>query len=349
MLNGDILIWGEFPPNTHTGVSISNQTVLNHLHAENIFPIIIEEYSWNKKNFRKIFHYLNLYCKLFRIICRKRIKIFYFTLPLSVLGELKFLVILPIVKLLSPKTILKAHIHRGDFKVFINKNIMNRLIVRCCFRFIDEIIVLSEFFIQDVLSFYNRIEVSVLHNTSFVESKSESPYRDYNKSFICVSNYIRSKGLQELVECFRSKTLKDHKLTIYGHLYDKSFYKILKSSAPENISLNGPLSRDDYSLVLCQSDCLIMSSWNEGQPLVIIEAMSLGIPVIATNVGDIPDMLGKDYKFLAKPGDVESLLRCVLAFDRYEEKNKISEYLYQRYFEKYSNESYKKRLLEIFR
>jgi len=349
MLEGDILIWGEFPPNTHTGVSVSNQNVLNTLNAENISPVIIEEYSWNKNNIRKVFHYINLYCKLFMIIYRKRIKIFYFTLPLSVLGELKFLVILPVVKLLSPKTVLKAHIHRGDFKVFIHKNRLNKFIIRYCFRFIDEIIVLSEYFLQDVLNFYNRIEVSVLHNTSIFESSYEKLYRDYNRTFICISNYIRSKGLQELIECFRSEMLKDHKLAIYGHPYDKSFYKILKLSATENVSLNSHLKRVDFPRVLGQSDCLIMPSWNEGQPITIIEAMSLGIPVIATNVGDMPDMLGEDYQFLVQPQNTELLLNTILAFDSFENKNKIAKYLYQRYLDKYSNESYKKRLLEIFK
>lgn len=293
MIDGEILIWGEFPPNTNTGVSVSNQTVLIFLNLENIFPIVIEEYSWNKKNLTKLFHYLNIYVKLFRIVCKKKIKIFYFTLPLSVYGGLKFLTFLPVVKILSPKTILKAHIHRGDFKFFINKNSLNRFIVRCCFRFIDEIIVLSEPFLRDVLNFSKSMKVSVLHNTSSVEYLQKRSYPEYRREFVCVSNYIKSKGIKELVECFRYEELKDARLSIYGHPYDELYFNKLKLLAPENVSLFGPVGRDDVSQVLDGSDCLIMPSWNEGQPIIVIEAMSLGIPIIATKVGDIPDMLGR--------------------------------------------------------
>ncbi|KPK84755.1 MAG: hypothetical protein AMS27_09120 [Bacteroides sp. SM23_62_1] len=348
MLAGNILIWGEFPPNTHTGVSISNQTVLHFLQSENISPIIIEEYSWNKKNIGKVFHFLRLYLKVIRIICKKKIKIFYFTLPLSVSGGFKFLAILPVIKLLSSKTVLKAHIHRGDFKDFVNKNTLNRIIVRCSFRFIDEIVVLSQAFLQDVLNFSTKLKVTVLHNTSLVESFTQRPFKEHRKEFICISNYIKSKGIYELIECFRFVELQDIRLSVYGHFYDKLFYNKLKLSAPVNVSLNGPLGRDDFWKVLNQSDCLIMPSWNEGQPIIIIEAMSLGIPVIATEIGDIPDMFGEKYKFLAKPGDIDSLFQCILEFDRFEEKKIISEYLHQRYQNKYSNKSYKKRLLEIF-
>ena len=43
---------------------------------------------------------------------------------------------------------------------------------------------------------------------------------------------------------------------------------------------------------LASSKCLILPSYGEGYPLVILESLSQGIPVLATDVGGIPDLLG---------------------------------------------------------
>jgi glycosyltransferase involved in cell wall biosynthesis len=348
MTDGEILIWGEFLPTTHTGISVSNQILLHYLHSEHISPIQIEEYSWNKKNYKKLLHYFHLYCKVFKTICQNKIRIFYFTLPQSVLGGIKFLLILPVIKIISKKTIVKAHIHRGDFKDFIYKNKLNRLITKFDFWFIDEVIVLSPRFQKDVEEFSKKVKVRVLHNTSSFESSQTRVDRTYENEFICISNYIKSKGIQELVDCFRSEALKDCKLTIFGQPYDEKFYNRLRLLATQNVSIRGPLGRNDIYEELRRFNCLIMPSWNEGQPIVIIEAMSMAIPVIATNVGDIPYMLGEDYGFLAKPGNTESLLQTILAFIRFEGKSEISSFLYSRYLYNYSNEKYREKLLDIF-
>jgi len=55
-----------------------------------------------------------------------------------------------------------------------------------------------------------------------------------------------------------------------------------------------------------QTQCLVVPSLcYENQPTVILEAQQVGLPVIASNIGGIPEMI--DEKFLFKAGDRESL------------------------------------------
>jgi len=73
------------------------------------------------------------------------------------------------------------------------------------------------------------------------------------------------------------------------------------------------------------------------------------MPVIANYTGDIPNMLGRDYKFLAIPQNKDSLLSKIKQFDQYEIKDEISDYLYSRYKENYSNRIYEGSVREIFK
>jgi glycosyltransferase involved in cell wall biosynthesis len=54
-------------------------------------------------------------------------------------------------------------------------------------------------------------------------------------------------------------------------------------------------------------DVLVHPSWTEGTPNTIIEAMSCGLPVIASAVGGVPDLITEESGILVPPGDVNAL------------------------------------------
>ena len=345
---GGILMWGEFPPGTQTGVSVCNEMVLRILKESNIPVFIIDECAWGKNAIWKTFYYLRNYIKLIKTVFNHKIKIVYFVFPLSIGGLIKRFLIWPFLKILSPRTILVGHLHRGDFKKFIQKSILNRVLLKSNFFFINRVIVLSPFFHSEVTRFSRNIEVLVVPNTSPIESSVTNRKYIYTKNFVCISNYIKAKGIQELVECFRFEELKTFRLIIFGETYEKTYLNKIKDLAPENVTVNGPVNRNELSHQLNNYDCLIVPSWNEGQPIIILEAMSLGLPVISTDVGDIPNMLGGDYPFLVKPQNISSLKEAILSFDKFEKKDDLSSMLYERYTSYYSNINFKKQVLKIF-
>jgi len=65
---------------------------------------------------------------------------------------------------------------------------------------------------------------------------------------------------------------------------------------------------EEIAATLQQSDCFILFSNYENLPCVILEAISCGVPVIATNVGDISRYVSDKFGILVKPGDEEGLL-----------------------------------------
>lgn len=75
-------------------------------------------------------------------------------------------------------------------------------------------------------------------------------------------------------------------------------------------------ARDDVSDLLMAADGFVMSSTSEGLPMVLLEAMAAGVPCIATAVGGIPDLFGKDRGMLVSPRDSEELAMAMAALVR---------------------------------
>jgi glycosyltransferase involved in cell wall biosynthesis len=87
-------------------------------------------------------------------------------------------------------------------------------------------------------------------------------------------------------------------------------------------------------------DLLVLPSYNEGLPYVVIEAMASGLSVIASSVGGIPEAIRHgENGYIIEPGDSQSLARYILslAADR-EFREAMGEHNRQRAVEHYSSD-----------
>jgi glycosyltransferase involved in cell wall biosynthesis len=81
---------------------------------------------------------------------------------------------------------------------------------------------------------------------------------------------------------------------------------------PANVTLYGTLDHPDVLREMCASDIFLFPSFTEGFPIAVLEAMSVGLPVVATRVGAIPEMI-EDSKggLLFEHADIASLIRAI--------------------------------------
>lgn len=90
--------------------------------------------------------------------------------------------------------------------------------------------------------------------------------------------------------------------------------KLSLQALPDNVTIYGAMDHMAVIHEMCSSDLLLFPSHSEGFPNVVLEAMSVGLPVVATRVGAIPEMIeeGKGG-FLVNRGDVDGLIQAIHA------------------------------------
>jgi glycosyltransferase involved in cell wall biosynthesis len=144
--------------------------------------------------------------------------------------------------------------------------------------------------------------------------------------------YDRKRPL--IVAVGRLKAPKDFSTLIgaLGRLPQESFDGLIVGEGPERQPLEGEVSalglanrvrfageRHDIPELLATADVFVLPSRSEGLPISVLEAMAAGLPVVASRVGGVPELVvdGKTG-LLVQPGDPEELAGalCRLAADR---------------------------------
>ncbi|MFN9498131.1 MAG: glycosyltransferase family 4 protein [Erythrobacteraceae bacterium] len=129
---------------------------------------------------------------------------------------------------------------------------------------------------------------------------------------ICVGRLSPEKGHLGLLEVMRRLREKgiDFTLNLVGDGPSRSVIEALVDSLDlrDRVFFEGFLKEDDTLLTIAASDILVLPSLMEGLPVVLIEALALGKPVVASRVAGIPELIehGKSG-LLFTPSDLVAL------------------------------------------
>lgn len=162
---------------------------------------------------------------------------------------------------------------------------------------------------QKIKLFYNAIE----------DHKIRNSLRDpHEKSIICVGGFKEGKGQDVLLKAM-PKLLAYYpglKLTLVGGGETETKIRDLVNelNIKDSVIFTGWISRlKEILFHVANADIAIVPSLYEAFPYVVVEAMSVGVPVIASNVGGIPEVIRDGNNgFLVNPDDPNLLAEKIL-------------------------------------
>lgn len=128
---------------------------------------------------------------------------------------------------------------------------------------------------------------------------------------VAIGRLTEQKGFPLLIEtiAIAAKALPDLHLTICGDgiLRPLIDAEIARHGLGRNITIAGWIDEAGVRAAIAASHALILPSLAEGLPLVVIEAMACGRPVIATCINGVPELVTAAEGWLVPAGDAQAL------------------------------------------
>jgi glycosyltransferase involved in cell wall biosynthesis len=123
------------------------------------------------------------------------------------------------------------------------------------------------------------------------------------------------KGLDYLLEALAivARTRSDWFLDVVGEGMLRPRYEALAQSLglAEAVRFHGYQDKATIAQMMRESHLFVLGSRFENSPCVVIEAMASGLPVVATRVGGVPELVSEDVGLIAEPRDPESLAAAI--------------------------------------
>ncbi len=133
--------------------------------------------------------------------------------------------------------------------------------------------------------------------------------------FCFVGWMIKEKGIYEIIEALEILLPKYQIFFTFvggGTLVEEIREIIINRGWERNVSALGWLSQQDRDEVIANSDVFVLPSYAEGFPMSLIEAMTVGLPAIVTDVGAVADSLhDKINGILIPPRDAQALANAM--------------------------------------
>ncbi|HCW23911.1 MAG TPA: hypothetical protein DGX96_09880, partial [Lachnospiraceae bacterium] len=162
-------------------------------------------------------------------------------------------------------------------------------------RYADFIFVLDQKSFDDYLPYTDRLE-KVTNSVVLPEGYDAWTPHAFAGRLLFAGRLSKDKGLAGIIRAMAK--LSDCYLSIVGDGEERAAFEqmVQELHLSDRVEFTGAVTPQKVQEIMRQSDILVMNSDFEGVPMVILEALSNGLPVISTPVGGIPETVafGKD-------------------------------------------------------
>ena len=220
--------------------------------------------------------------------------------------------------LLSKKLLGISYIAYGrGSDIYLDNGFVGYIEKRCSSHILRDglIIVLTEDMRRKVLELWNQnsiiipngVDLKRFGSISKDQAREELSIAKDEKVIIFIGSVRKVKGVKYLIESMNNIREKNPlaRLLIVGNIeHDGKILceQVAKLECADYINFIGKTSIEMIPIFMAASDIFVLPSLSEGFPLVILEAMACGLPIVATKVGGIPEIVkDKENGFLIDP------------------------------------------------
>lgn len=357
-----ILLLGVLPPPYH-GVSVFNELIKNSEVLSNNFDLSFFNTSTKQEleevgrfTFAKIVRNLKVILNFRKFVKRIKPELVYLPISQSKSGFLRDAFFIYLCNKDCRRII---HLHGGNFDSFYeNSSKIFKKIIDSTLKKVDKAIVLGNVLRPLMKKWFNNDDIFVLYNG--IKSENFEFKNEKNKDKIIIGylgNLYKEKGFMDILYVFNELKDKYQDLEFHyaGDWFKLDFKKQVNEYIIENniksVFYHGLLRGKDKTDFLRSIDIFVFNSYlNEGQPLVILEAMANGCAIVSTDVGAIRETIEDNVNgFLIKPKNryelkkrIEDLLKDKVL------RNKMAKESLKIFNEKFTFDKTEEKLIKIF-
>lgn len=188
---------------------------------------------------------------------------------------------------------------------------------------LDNYVVLTDFDKLKIKEYFNFNAIKISNSLSFECSMNINESR--KKIILAVGRYNKVKGYDMLIRAFEifSKTNQDYILRIVGDGPERNNLQELatKLNLQEKIQLSGMSNNviDEYM----KADFFALSSLVEGFPMVLLEAMECGLPIVTFDLPCVHEILNDQCGYIVEYMNIEALADAMLKLADVQDKKNI--------------------------
>ena len=180
-------------------------------------------------------------------------------------------------------------------------------------RHADCVVALTPDWARRIQDFTEVRRIDIVGNVPNLPSELPPRTPDSETTVIFLGHLYDRKGVYELLEAFALLRAGRPalRLVLAGEGPELENLRSIVTSRPElrdAVDLPGWVDADQKLKLLASAACLVLPSYSEGLPLTLLEAMAMGVPVVATSVGGIPEAVADGREaVLVPPQDASAL------------------------------------------
>lgn len=205
---------------------------------------------------------------------------------------------------------------RGEDVNRLQKSYVGALTLRLCMLVSDRVVAVSDAISETVVRSFPRLASKVLVIPNGVHDgllKLSRRPRGHEVRAVTIGSLIPLKQIDHIILAVsKLSELEKLRLSIIGDgpEYESHQSLITRLELQQRVRLIGQVNPHDIPRHLEDADILVLASEREGRPNVVLEAMAAGLPIVASNIAGVDELIQHGVNgLLFEPGDIRQLAR----------------------------------------